>query len=105
MSTNAAALSISPENMRWNSSFSTCAWCLSRSATTASAVSSSCSDSASSSSSVASVRPSSTEAMPPTVFSRLERSRPRFWAYSALFQTSGLSSSRVTSSRRAFLAS
>ncbi|BAV98249.1 hypothetical protein LEN_2762 [Lysobacter enzymogenes] len=43
--------------------------------------------------------------MPLTTFSSAARSRPRFCARSASFQTSGLSSSRFTSSRRSTLAS
>src|SRR5882672_5591560 len=105
MSRNALCASISPGNMRANSSFLSVDSRGARSFSTAARVPASPSSSASSVSAAASLSPPVRRSSVSTVCSRRARSRPNSWALSGLFQIAGSSSSRRTSSSRSFLAS
>src|SRR5690606_27646745 len=97
--------SISPGNMRWNSSFFTCCSMVPISRSTSRTVDSSFSSTASVNSSSASFRPLAMRSSVPTMLSRRARSRPSSCARSGVFQMAGSSSSRLTSARRSLLRS
>src|SRR5580700_2016609 len=105
MSRKALCESISPRNMRLNSSLRTPASSVLASRSISRAADSSFSLSASSSSSVASLTTLLTRSISSSSLTRRERSRPSSWARSCELQTAGSSSSRLTSSRRSFLRS
>src|SRR5882672_8205247 len=105
ISTKALCESISPGNIRANSSFWMVASSGPRSFSTAASVPASPSSSASSASAAASLRPPVRRSSVSTVCSSRARSRPNSCALSGFVQIAGSSSSRRTSSSRSFLLS
>src|SRR6187551_3413057 len=102
MSRNALCESISPRNMRLNSSLRTSVSSLAASRSISAAIPSSFSLSASSSNSEALVTAPMALSMSASSVVRRARSLPSSWAISGLFQIAGSSSSRLTSSSRSF---
>src|SRR6187399_698105 len=102
MSRNALCESISPRNMRLNSSLRTSVSSLAASRSISVAMPSSFSLSASSSSSEALATAPMALSMSDNSVVRRARSLPSSWAISGLFQIAGSSSSRLTSSSRSF---
>src|SRR4029079_2854267 len=102
MSRKALCESISPRNMRLNSSLRTSASSLAASRSISLAMDSSFSLSASSSSSVAEPTAAVALSMSTRSAARRARSLPSSCAFSGFCQTAGSSSSRLTSSRRSF---
>src|SRR6188508_3193453 len=102
MSRNALCESISPRNMRLNSSLRTSTSSLPASRSISRAMPSSSSPSASSSSSLALATPPLALSMSTRSAVRRARSLPSSWAFSGFCQTVGSSSSRLTSSSRSF---
>src|SRR5579862_2338327 len=105
MSRNALCASISPRNMRLNSSARTLASYFGRSRSMSLAVDSSSSASASSSSSSAERTEPETRSISASSPPSRARSRPSSWARSGWLHTAWSSSSRLTSSRRSRLRS